>query len=214
MVASKVNSNWLRLFRLSLPNCRNKSLPSSQYVQHSNFFWGPRNPFDDMDRELKRFEDQFRRWNRELLNSWENHSKSSSLPTQNQDKKGISLFNSSVGNKSLESEQTYVDKDGNKNLKLSFDVANFKPEDIKVKIDNKCISITAKNHIKSEKGTIYREFYREYLLPEDVDNDNIKSHLSPNGTLMLEVPYKHQLKSGKGEHVEIPIEKKDNQSKI
>jgi len=75
-----------------------------------------------------------------------------------------------------------------KQLKLRFDVSQYKPEEIVVKtVDNKLL-VHAKHEEKSSSRSVYREYNREFLLPKGTDPESIKSSLSRDGVLTVEAP--------------------------
>jgi HSP20 family molecular chaperone IbpA len=78
--------------------------------------------------------------------------------------------------------------DGSRQLKLQFDVRNFKPEELEIKtLDNK-LMVHAKHQEESENSQVYREYQRQFLLPEGIELDKMKSVLSPEGVLTVEAP--------------------------
>jgi HSP20 family molecular chaperone IbpA len=78
--------------------------------------------------------------------------------------------------------------DGNKALKLRFDVHQYKPEEIVVKtVDNK-LMVHAKHEEKTDNRTVYREYNREFLLPKGTNPEEIRSTLSKDGVLTVEAP--------------------------
>ncbi|CAL4084849.1 unnamed protein product [Meganyctiphanes norvegica] len=75
-----------------------------------------------------------------------------------------------------------------KQLKLRFDVSQYKPEEIVVKtVDNKLL-VHAKHEEKTESRSVYREYNREFLLPKGTNPEFIKSSLSKDGVLTVEAP--------------------------
>uniref|UniRef100_A0A023FPL4 Putative alpha crystallins n=1 Tax=Amblyomma cajennense TaxID=34607 RepID=A0A023FPL4_AMBCJ len=75
---------------------------------------------------------------------------------------------------------------------VQLDARNFAPEELTVKTVDNCLIIHGKHEERSDDRGCYvaREFTRRYVLPEDVDPQNIKSHLTPNGVLAIEAPRK------------------------
>ncbi|XP_076060672.1 uncharacterized protein LOC143036802 isoform X2 [Oratosquilla oratoria] len=82
-----------------------------------------------------------------------------------------------------------IQQDGDcKQLKLRFDVSQYKPDEIVVKtVDNKLL-VHAKHEEKSESRSVYREYNREFLLPKGTNSELIKSSLSKDGVLTVEAP--------------------------
>ncbi|KAK8749422.1 hypothetical protein OTU49_015350, partial [Cherax quadricarinatus] len=82
-----------------------------------------------------------------------------------------------------------IQQDGDcKQLKLRFDVSQYKPEEIVVKtVDNKLL-VHAKHEEKTDSRSVYREYNREFLLPKGTNPELIKSSLSKDGVLTVESP--------------------------
>jgi len=75
-----------------------------------------------------------------------------------------------------------------KQLKLRFDVSQYVPEEIVVKtVDNK-LMVHAKHEEKTDSSSVYREYNREFLLPNGTNPEAIKSSLSKDGILTVEAP--------------------------
>ncbi|XP_014261340.1 alpha-crystallin B chain-like [Cimex lectularius] len=74
-------------------------------------------------------------------------------------------------------------------FKVNLDVQQFKPEELKVKVENDMIVVDAKHEERSdEHGFISRQFTRKYKIPKDVDLNGLKSNLSSDGVLTLQAP--------------------------
>jgi HSP20 family molecular chaperone IbpA len=79
--------------------------------------------------------------------------------------------------------------DGSRQLKLQFDVRDFKPEEVEVKtVDKDRLVVHAKQQSDSENSLMYREYQRQFMLPEGTDLDRMRSFLSPEGVLTVEAP--------------------------
>lgn len=80
------------------------------------------------------------------------------------------------------------DSSDGKVLKLRFDVTQYAPEEIVVKtVDNK-LQVNAKHEENSENRSVFREYKREFLLPQGVNPEAIRSSLSKDGVLTVEAP--------------------------
>lgn len=78
------------------------------------------------------------------------------------------------------------DKDS---FKVNLDVQQFKPEELKVKVADNYLVVEGKHEERSdEHGFISRQFTRRYRLPENVDQNALKSTLSSDGVLQLCAP--------------------------
>lgn len=88
-----------------------------------------------------------------------------------------------------------------KTLELKFDVTDYEPEEVVVKtVDNKLL-VHAKHEEKSDSRSVFREYNREFLLPEGTNPEHIKSSLSRDGVLTVEAPLP------KADHRRVAIEK-------
>ncbi|XP_015518147.1 protein lethal(2)essential for life [Neodiprion lecontei] len=80
-------------------------------------------------------------------------------------------------------------------FKVSLDVQQFKPEEIDVKVVDKCVVVSAKHEEKrDEHGWVSRQFERRYLIPDQCNIDEVSSSLSSDGVLSITVPRKEQPK--------------------
>ncbi|XP_015609597.1 protein lethal(2)essential for life [Cephus cinctus] len=83
-----------------------------------------------------------------------------------------------------------ADKD---KFQVILDVQQFKPEEINVKVVDKCVVVEAKHEEKQdEHGWISRQFVRKYMIPEQCDIDQVTSSLSSDGVLSITAPRKDQ----------------------
>lgn len=80
------------------------------------------------------------------------------------------------------------DSEGVKVLKLRFDVSPYEPEQILVKTLDNRLQIHAKREEKTSNSSMYREYNREFLLPDGTDPQLIRSSLSADGVLTVEAP--------------------------
>jgi HSP20 family molecular chaperone IbpA len=83
-----------------------------------------------------------------------------------------------------------IDQSNNgKELKLTFDLTGYKPEDLSIKvIDNNTLKVHAV-HIDNTRGNqIHREYTRQYILPNWVQPELLRARMSDNGTLTVEIP--------------------------
>ncbi|KAK5974674.1 Heat shock protein beta-1, partial [Trichostrongylus colubriformis] len=80
------------------------------------------------------------------------------------------------------------DESDGKTLRLRFDVAQYKPEEVTVKtIDNRLL-VHAKHEEKTPQRTVFSEYNQEFLLPRGTNPELISSTLSTDGVLTVEAP--------------------------
>ena len=89
-----------------------------------------------------------------------------------------------------------------KELKLTFDLTGYKPEDLSIKvIDNNTLKVHAV-HIDNSRGNqIHREYTRQYILPDWVQPELLRARMSDNGTLTVEIPLPQERLPSKLERV-------------
>lgn len=73
-------------------------------------------------------------------------------------------------------------------LKLRFDVTQYEANEITVKTVDNRLTVQAKHEEKTENKTVYREYNREFHLPDGTDVEQIRSSLSKDGVLTVECP--------------------------
>lgn len=82
-------------------------------------------------------------------------------------------------------------QDDKDQFKISLDVQQFKPEEIKVKVVDDSVIVEGKHEERQDKhGYISRQFTRRYKLPPNTNLEAIKSHLSSDGVLSIAAPKK------------------------
>lgn len=83
------------------------------------------------------------------------------------------------------------DESDGKTLRLRFDVAQYKPEEVTVKtVDNRLL-VHAKHEEKTPQRTVFREYNQEFMLPRGTNPELISSTLSTDGVLTVEAPLPH-----------------------
>ena len=77
---------------------------------------------------------------------------------------------------------------GNKKFCVSFDVSQFKPEEISVRTQENKLVVNAKHEEKGEGRSLSREFSRSVDIPKQIDPDRLACCLSNDGILQIEAP--------------------------
>ncbi|KAF6203680.1 hypothetical protein GE061_002013 [Apolygus lucorum] len=91
-------------------------------------------------------------------------------------------------------------KSDDKEFSVRLDVTHFKPEELKVSLDDQgFIKVEGAHEERNdEHGYISRQFTRRYKLPEDALPDTLASNLSSDGVLTLQAAKKpKQIKAGR-----------------
>jgi crystallin alpha B len=90
----------------------------------------------------------------------------------------------------IEPQVPIVDDNGQRKLKMQFNVKDYKPEEVQVKmLENNVLQVCANHEEKLENGqTRRRLFIRQYRLPKGVEVDQLKPSLSQDGVLTVEAP--------------------------
>ncbi|CAF3322663.1 unnamed protein product [Rotaria socialis] len=76
-------------------------------------------------------------------------------------------------------------------LKLTFDLNGYKPDDVTVKVNDNVLKVQASHVENSGSNQINREYMREYVLPDWIDVDNLRAKMSEDSTLTVEAPIQH-----------------------
>ncbi|VDO80746.1 unnamed protein product [Haemonchus placei] len=71
---------------------------------------------------------------------------------------------------------------------VCIDVSKFKPENLKVNIDGRQLTIEGKQEVQEDNGYSMRSFVRRVILPDNVNLDAVRSSLSDSGHLSIEAP--------------------------
>jgi len=134
------------------------------------------------DAEMRKMEEEMSKFRNELMNRESKFFGHSMLTSSSQDAPRKDSWLEGIASPLIQQEGE------NKQLKLRFDVSQYKPEEIVVKtVDNKLL-VHAKHEEKSDSRSVYREYNREFLLPKGTDPEVIKSSLSKDGVLTVEAP--------------------------
>jgi HSP20 family molecular chaperone IbpA len=136
------------------------------------------------DAEMRKMEDEMARFRTELMNRESNFFETTSSSTTSTSSNNLTKPQSNT-----DINSPLIQEDGdNKVLKLRFDVSQYAPEEIVVKtVDNKLL-VHAKHEEKSDTKSVYREYNREFLLPKNVNPEQIRSSLSKDGVLTVDAP--------------------------
>ncbi|CAF4548123.1 unnamed protein product, partial [Rotaria magnacalcarata] len=62
-------------------------------------------------------------------------------------------------------------------LKLTFDLSGYKPDDVCVKVNDNVLKVQASHVENSGRNQTNREYMREYVLPDWVDVDNLRAKM-------------------------------------
>ncbi|XP_033752000.1 heat shock protein 67B1-like isoform X2 [Pecten maximus] len=86
--------------------------------------------------------------------------------------------------------RTTIDKDQNGQpvYRAMFNVKDYKPDEVNVKMDADKLIVTAKHEEKNEGKSVCREFSREVNIPREVDPMSLGCTISSDGILTVEAP--------------------------
>lgn len=83
-----------------------------------------------------------------------------------------------------------VDESGKGSFKIRFDVKEFKPEEVQVKIQQNKLIVQARHEEKAANTSVTRQYSRQVDIPSTVDEDKMQCILSNDGVLSVEAPIK------------------------
>jgi len=80
-----------------------------------------------------------------------------------------------------------VEERGQTKLKLEFDVHEFQPGEVQVKVlGTNILQVSAEHEERGDDGYQRRTFLRQYTLPKGVDSEHIRPTLTKDGVLTIE----------------------------
>ena len=97
---------------------------------------------------------------------------------------GLGTTSSTAGQRAFIEE----DNDGRKKYKIQFDIGEFRPEELNIKVDGRMLIVKGDRQVKVGNATESKQFNRELTLPEFVDVKTLQSYLADDGQLTLEAP--------------------------
>lgn len=95
------------------------------------------------------------------------------------------------------------------NLEVAIDVSQYKPEEINVKLCDDNLVIEAKTESSEHDNYHKSEFKRWIKLPQDVKHDAIKSTLTSDRKLLIEVPVNKPIEDKRSRNIPIDIQKQE-----
>ncbi|KAJ1353337.1 hypothetical protein KIN20_009943 [Parelaphostrongylus tenuis] len=75
-----------------------------------------------------------------------------------------------------------------KKFAVSLDVSQFRPEELKVHLEGRELTIEGKHQHKDDTNYMERSFVRKWTLPEDIDQEALRTQLNDAGHLCIEAP--------------------------
>ncbi|CAF1598418.1 unnamed protein product [Adineta ricciae] len=102
--------------------------------------------------------------------------------------RGSALGSSSASNGVNQRSYIEEDNDGRKKYKIQFDVGEFRPEELNVRVEGRMLVVKGDRQIRIGNATESKQFNRELTIPEFVDAKNLQSYLTDDGQLFLEAP--------------------------
>jgi HSP20 family molecular chaperone IbpA len=83
-------------------------------------------------------------------------------------------------------------KDDKEKLQIDFDVSQYKPDELNVKVVERALIVEGKHEEKDDKGEsqVKRQFSRRIVLPKDVESESVVSSLTKDGVLTVEAKKK------------------------
>ncbi|KAK6192440.1 hypothetical protein SNE40_003908 [Patella caerulea] len=81
------------------------------------------------------------------------------------------------------------DERGNPVFRVRFDVSDYKPDEVNVKMDANKMQVHAKHETKDGGKSVSREFSREINIPREIDPMSLQCSISKEGVLCVEAPF-------------------------
>ncbi|XP_060584156.1 uncharacterized protein LOC132740294 [Ruditapes philippinarum] len=97
-----------------------------------------------------------------------------------------------------------TEANGQQRFKVRFDVSEFKPDEIQVKVQDNKVIVYAKHEERNNAQTVSREYSRQVDIPPNVDQEKLQCVLSRDGILTVDGPvFSNQLVA---QHQVLPIQ--------
>lgn len=93
------------------------------------------------------------------------------------------------------------------NIQLAIDVSQYKPEEVTVKLCDDNLVVEAKTESSENDSYHKSEFKRWLRLPHDVKTEAIKSTITPDKKLVIEVPCQKPIQLDRSRNIPIDIQK-------
>lgn len=81
-----------------------------------------------------------------------------------------------------------TESDGQQRFKVRFDVSEFKPDEIQVKVQDSKVVVYAKHEERNNTQSVSREYSRQVDIPGNVDQEKLNCVLSRDGILTVDGP--------------------------
>jgi len=177
-------------------------------LQHHRGLTEPRwGALAEMDNSMRHMERQFRDLHRWMDSAWRDVGRE--IGFHNLFSYPLDMDPEALVNDVMR-PQIVDDEEGKKKYRLNIHLGdNFPPENIRVGLKDRVMTIQAKMEQKSDDGNsrVYREVSRKFTLPENLDVKEVKSVMEPNGILKVEAPMPQQAltQAEPPQSMEIPI---------
>ncbi|XP_041367384.1 major egg antigen-like isoform X2 [Gigantopelta aegis] len=99
-----------------------------------------------------------------------------------------------------------MDSEGRPRFKVRFEVSEFKPDEIQVKVQESKIVVNAKHEEKNDNYTVCREYSRQVDIPSNVNAEKLQCLLSKDGVLTIDGPVVDDIMS---KEIFLPIKSTD-----
>ncbi|PVD34023.1 hypothetical protein C0Q70_05285 [Pomacea canaliculata] len=133
--------------------------------------WG--NVEEKMEQRRKQWDDEFERMRQEFFVL---------KPSEKQ------ASTNSLANVSSLKTAFETDSSGRQMFRVRFDVSEFRPEEVQVKVQENKLIVNARHEEKTAQTSVSREYSRQVDIPNNVNQDHMTCVLSKDGILTIEGP--------------------------
>lgn len=100
------------------------------------------------------------------------------------------------------------------NFQVAMDVAQFKPEEVSVKLCDDNLVVEAKTESSQDDSYHKAELKRWIKLPSDVKQEAIKSTITPDNKLLIQVPMNKPIADSRSRNIPIDIQRAEEKAQI
>lgn len=141
-----------------------------------------------------------------LINEMMNRQMSEAVDRMNEFAEELDSLDSWVGARRRK-PQAVVQRTESGGLQLALDVDGFKPEDLKIKLVDDNLVVEALNETSGEDSYHKNQFKRWFKLPEDCKFEEIKSKLTNDNRLLIDLPSNKPAVEQKTRQIPIEMDK-------
>ncbi|KAL6725279.1 hypothetical protein Aduo_007341 [Ancylostoma duodenale] len=132
----------------------------------------------------------------------------------NHDQQAVAPYWGQAGRSILhDANQAHQVVDDDDRFAVSIDVSQFKPEELKVNLNGRTITVEGRQECKDDHSFMARSFVRSWVLPENAIVEELRTQLDDHGKLTIEAPKDESASASTAREIPIRPTKRKSKSK-